>query len=79
MEAQTDRQSAETGENNMATKITSSKLFRPTVLSLFCTKYTGFKHYYGLLHQSTVTNAEQEQEKGLSLSDNCVKVGNLCF
>ena len=78
MEAQTDRQSAETGENNMATKITSSKLFRPTVLSLFSTKYTGFKHYYGLLRQSTVTNAEQEQE-GLSLSDNCVKVGNLCF
>lgn len=61
----------------MATKIMISKLFRPRVLSTFCTKYTGFKHYPGILHQSTATNAEQTEEEGLSLSDNCVKVGGL--
>ncbi|CAB4036018.1 iron-sulfur cluster assembly 2 homolog, mitochondrial [Paramuricea clavata] len=57
----------------MATKITISKLFRPRVLSAFCTKYSGFKHYSGLLYQSTATNTEQTQDEGLSLSDNCVK------
>ena len=61
----------------MATKIMISKLFRPRVLSTLCSKYTGFKHYPGLLHQSTATNAEQAEEEGLSLSDNCVKVGDL--
>ena len=65
----------ETGENNMATKITTSKLFRPRVLSTFCTKYTGFKHYNGLLNQSTATNTEQTQDEGLRLSDSRVRVG----
>ncbi len=59
----------------MATKITTSKLFRPRVLSTFCTKYTGFKHYTGLLYQSTATNTEQTQDEGLRLSDSCVRVG----
>ena len=61
----------------MATNLTISKLFRPRILSTFCTKYSGFKHYSGLLYQSTATNTEQTQDEGLSLSDNCVKVGEL--
>jgi predicted secreted protein len=64
----------ETGENNMAAKIVTSKLFRPRVLSTFCTKYTGFKHYTGIFYQSTATTTEVAQNKGLTLSDSCVKV-----
>ena len=58
----------------MAAKIVTSKLFRPRVLSTFCTKYTGFKHYTGIFYQSTATTTEVAQNKGLTLSDSCVKV-----
>ena len=57
----------------MATKL---KLFRPRILSIFCTKYTCFKHSSRVLYQSTDSNAQPVNEElpGLTLSDNCVKV-----
>ena len=57
----------------MATKIMMSNVFRPIVLSTFCTKYTGFKNNNGLSYQSTATSNEKAQNKGLTLSDSCVK------